>query len=297
MPSLFPGAKWRPIPVSPQRARRRKGRGVGFHVAVSEAPSLFGYFSTASSDSHFYVAKDGSCEQYVDADLVAYCGGDGNPSMLWVETQGGVTNAEGEPWTGAQVETLAQIAAWGHQTEGYPLELMPDSRPTSRGIGWHKLGVRPFVAPGGEVWSSAYGKICPGLAKIGQIPGVRDRAREIVGQTPAPPVQAPAPPSIPPCPGLPAFGLPAGHYYGHKNGPARSHGGYYASERPAVQAAQRRLIAKGYVPGIRDWRSGWADGLFEDETVSAVTRFQRAEMPGTQFFGQLWADDWRRLAR
>jgi hypothetical protein len=109
-------------------------------------------------------------------------------------------------------------------------------------------------------------------------------------------VPAPAP-AIPPVPGLPAWSLPRGHYYGLITGPAASHGGYYASERPAIQAIQRRLIAKGYVPGISDWRSGWADGRFEQPTADAVTRFQRAEMPGTTFYGQVWSDDYARLAR
>lgn len=116
-------------------------------------------------------------------------------------------------------------------------------------------------------------------------------------QAPPPPA-GPAPaPGIPPVPGLPAWSLPRGHYYGLKSGPAQSHGGFYASERPAIQALQRRLIAKGYVPGIRDWRSLWADGMYEQATVDAVTRFQRAEMPGTKFFGQVWVDDWARLGR
>lgn len=59
---------------------------------------------------------------------------------------------------------------------------------------------------------------------------------------------------------------------------------------------QQRLIAKGYVPRINNWRSGWADGLFEGATVEAVTRFQRREMPGTRYFGRVWADDYRQLA-
>jgi N-acetylmuramoyl-L-alanine amidase len=98
-------------------------------------------------------------------------------------------------------------------------------------------------------------------------------------------------------PGLPGWSLPAGHYYGDIKGPARSHGGFYPSERPAIQAIQRRLIAKGYVPGVTDWRSGWADGVFQQPTVDAVARFQRAEMPRTTYFGQVWSDDYRQLAR
>lgn len=110
-------------------------------------------------------------------------------------------------------------------------------------------------------------------------------------------VRSAGPPPIPTPPRLPAWSLPRGHYYGHKNGPAQSHGGYHASERPVIKIIQQRLIAKGYVPGVTDWRGAWADGLFEDATVAAVGRFQRREMPRTQFFGQVWSDDYARLAR
>lgn len=117
------------------------------------------------------------------------------------------------------------------------------------------------------------------------------------GGTPTP-VPPPAG-QIPAAPGLPAWPhqMAPGHYFGLKTGPVVSHGGAYAWERPFVKLIQQRLIAKGYVPGVKDWRSGWADGIFEQPTADAVTRFQRREMPGTRFFGQVWADDWARLAR
>lgn len=183
----MPGAVWRPIPISPDRPRRRKGRGVCLHVAVSEAPSLFGFFSTSTSDSHFYVNKAGVIEQYVDTDLVAYANADGNASLISVETQGGVTSPDTEPWTDAQLDGLAAICRWARDVEGVPLQVMPDSRPTSRGIGWHRLGVRPYVVSGGEVWSSSYGKTCPGTRKISQVPEVVRRASPAPPPDPTPP--------------------------------------------------------------------------------------------------------------
>jgi N-acetylmuramoyl-L-alanine amidase len=176
----MPGAVWRPIPVSSSRPRRSKGRGVCLHVAVSEAPSLFDYFSSASADSHFYVAKNGTIEQYVDTDLVAYAQLDGNASLISVETQGGAVNPDGEPWTAAQVESLARIAAWAHGSEGVPLTPMPNSLPASRGIGYHRLGINPWRVAGGELWSSATGKLCPGAAKVAQVPQIITRASRIV---------------------------------------------------------------------------------------------------------------------
>lgn len=172
MATLFPGAIWLPIPVSPSRPRRRKGRAVIFHVAVSEADSLFGLFSQSPNDSHLYVRRDGTTEQYVDLDLEAYASMDANASTISVETQGGVTDPDGEPWTDAQLAALARIARWAHDTEGVPLAVMPDSLPASRGIGWHRLGIDPWRVPGGEVWSSSRGKVCPGAAKIAQVPSI-----------------------------------------------------------------------------------------------------------------------------
>jgi len=105
---------------------------------------------------------------------------------------------------------------------------------------------------------------------------------------------APRPPAQPPS-GAPAWPLPRDHYFGLVTGPNESHGGYYQSERPWIRMIQQALIRKGYVPGIGDPNSGWADGVFEQPTADAVTRFQRREMPGTTYFGQVWWDDWARL--
>jgi hypothetical protein len=55
---------------------------------------------------------------------------------------------------------------------------MPDSRPASRGVGYHKLGVKPWVVSGGELWSSSAGKVCPGAAKIAQVPNIIALAQE-----------------------------------------------------------------------------------------------------------------------
>lgn len=111
------------------------------------------------------------------------------------------------------------------------------------------------------------------------------------------PPPVPVPVVIPPVPRLPAFTLPTGHWYGHRNGPAASHGGHHPYERPAVQAAQRRLIAAGCVPGVRDWRHGWADGLWEDATSAACRRWFARYRPGQQWTDRLYRDDWAVLGR
>ena len=58
--------------------------------------------------------------------------------------------------------------------------LAQDSRPGTRGVGYHRLGCDPYRVTGGELWSSSYGKVCPGDARIAQLPGLIDRARRIV---------------------------------------------------------------------------------------------------------------------
>ena len=101
------------------------------------------------------------------------------------------------------------------------------------------------------------------------------------------------PPLLPPV--APPWPLPKTEYFGLITGPRQSHGGFYAKEQPSVREIQQALIRKGYVPGISDPNSRWADGIFEQQTADAVARFQHAEMPGTTYFGQVWRDDWAKL--
>lgn len=88
-----------------------------------------------------------------------------------------------------------------------------------------------------------------------------------------------------PVPALIARGT--NQYFGLITGPAASHGGYYASERPMVTVLQQRLNACGWATT--------ADGQFGPATAASVTAFQHAHMPGTQFYGQVWFDDWATL--
>ena len=90
-----------------------------------------------------------------------------------------------------------------------------------------------------------------------------------------------------------SFGLPQGQWWGDINGPDSSHGGINDFEKIHVMAIQQRLVDVGFA----HWPEGWVDGIFEQPTVDAVAAFQRARMPGTQFFGQVWGDDWAELAK
>jgi hypothetical protein len=86
----------------------------------------------------------------------------------------------------------------------------------------------------------------------------------------------------------PSF-IPTNEYFGHIKGPAKSHGGYYAKERPDIQAIQERLNFLGY-------NAGAVDGVFGDRTKQAVTAWQRALYSSqTSRYGEVWTDDWKRL--
>lgn len=83
--------------------------------------------------------------------------------------------------------------------------------------------------------------------------------------------------------------LGANDYFGNIAGPERSHGGYYEWEKPYVMAIQARLRGLGYATGP-------VDGVFGPVTEGAVAAWQRDHYADlTEFYGQVWADDWSRL--
>ena len=174
-------AKWLPISRNFTNRKRTRTRGIVLHTDAGNNASLRGWFNnpSARASSHFHVAKNGTVEQYVDADLIAWTTGEGNPTTVGVETQGYGT----EEWTDAQVEELAALCRWAARTYGFPLRRMKSSKPGARGVGTHRLGVNGNFPNtgiqrgreqrgGGELWSSARGKTCPGDKRQAQFPGI-----------------------------------------------------------------------------------------------------------------------------
>lgn len=205
--AIYPGAKKRLIPKW-NKVKIARWRRMNLHVAVSEASSLYGMFSRSNSAcSHFYVAKDGTVEQYIDTAYRSASDMNGNDSTISVETQGGVKNPDGEPWTKAQVEALTKLWKWARDTHDIKNQVARNTQTNenSAGLSWHRLGVegnfagRPGILsssykPGGIKFSSARGKICPGDAKILQIPGIWAAANGDVGDVkPAGKPSRPAP--------------------------------------------------------------------------------------------------------
>lgn len=174
--SRYPGAIWKPIEAQYLSGLRMAAYNrINLHVAVSEAPSLHGFFNAKGcASSHFYVRKDGTVEQYVDTAYRAEADLDGNDATISIETQGGLAKPQQEPWTDAQVTALASLFAWAVAEHGIEPRLAKDSKPgpSSRGLSWHRLGVDPWRVDGGMRYSLARGKVCPGDAKIAQIPTI-----------------------------------------------------------------------------------------------------------------------------
>lgn len=170
----MPGAIW----VGEQSPRTPMSRydGVIVHTIVGYAPA---------HAAHFSVKGDGTILQSRDTAYRSAACLDGNHRLITIENE---DHGELFPdWTGSNVPalTVAQVAAnarilgWSHEVHGCPLQLMPDSRPTSRGLGYHRLGIDGNFTDGyagrvsgGEVWTEHYGKVCPGKARIDQVPAI-----------------------------------------------------------------------------------------------------------------------------
>lgn len=89
------------------------------------------------------------------------------------------------------------------------------------------------------------------------------------------------------------FPLMRTEYFGDINGPENSRGGYYLWERKYVKMIQEWLVEHEYAGNVDP--ANWCDGLFEQPTIDAVAAMQRAELPGTTLFGQVWWDDWAHM--
>jgi hypothetical protein len=205
--AIMPGVISRPLGVQTQ-SRMVAHDIVCLHTMAGFLSSTDGYFRTgngagyAGTESHYGVGGawgpdaerglDGAVWQWQDRAFQADANLQGSHRIISVET---ADNAKRpiEPWTAKQCEAIARILAFESQAEnhadcpsswachqvGIPLVLVPDSKPSRRGVAYHRQGCAPYTAAGGERWSKSYGKDCPTQARINQIPGILARAREL----------------------------------------------------------------------------------------------------------------------
>lgn len=207
----MPGAVWDPLAANfADQPRMRAHDLVCIHTMVGSlegTDSLFRHTNGAGyagTESHYGTGFDGRIEQWQDNRFIAEANYLGSWHIVSIENADYGTGfpkwdirdgSQVPAFTGAQVEANARILAWecspaAHvdcpptwtcHREGIPLALVPDSKPGRRGVAYHRQGVPGFMVAGGEQWSTARGKVCPGDRRIAQIPQIIDRARQIAG--------------------------------------------------------------------------------------------------------------------
>lgn len=170
----MPDARW----LGEHSPRRPMARYdiVCVHTIVGFAPA---------HAAHFSVQGDGTILQSRDTRYQSGANLNGNRRVIAIENEDhgpsfgdwNTGNGHAVPeLTLEQVESNAQILAWANRVHGIPLRLCPNSRPTSRGLAYHRQGITgdfsdyayPGRVSGGELWSSSGGKVCPGDRKITQ---------------------------------------------------------------------------------------------------------------------------------
>lgn len=115
--------------------------GLVLHHAVANG-SLYGFFNNpgAQVSAHFWVAKSGLIEQYVDSSVVAWHGRQLNSRYVGVETEGCTSGpAYAEPMTDEMAASLARIYAEGAARHGWVNALA--NADGQRGFGYHRMAV------------------------------------------------------------------------------------------------------------------------------------------------------------
>lgn len=195
MAARYPGAEWRPLgpEIQPRMAAHNI---ICLHTMAGSLTGTEEWFGPGNgagylgTESHFGVGGiwgadaskglDGVVRQWQDLDYTADANLEGNGDVISIETaDNGDTPIA--PWSERQLDALGRLVAWLAGQYGIPLELIPDTKPGRRGVGYHAQGIAPNVVPGGRVWSRDVGKTCPTAARIAQVPEVIRRARAYAG--------------------------------------------------------------------------------------------------------------------
>lgn len=184
---------WRPLASNwSAQLRIQKHDLIILHTMVGSLWGTDAYFRQngyGGNEAHFGVGHDGELLQWQDTDWQTDANGAANRRAISIETadigQGfprwNTRDGNAVPaWTSAQVDKLIDLIVWICQTHNIPCVGVLDSKPERRGVAYHRLGVPGYVVPGGELWSSARGKSCPGPARIKQIPNIIARAANIL---------------------------------------------------------------------------------------------------------------------
>lgn len=152
---IYPAAVYRP--VSNHGGPMSAHLGLVLHVQDGNN-SLYNYFNTSSSQvsSHFWAAKSGLVEQYIDTDLRSWAQENGNPTYLSVETEG----YPNEPLNASQLTSVAALLSWCATTYTFPI-----IGPVPHG----RQGFTPHCNPDGTPDPSWGNHPCPDPIRLGQM--------------------------------------------------------------------------------------------------------------------------------
>lgn len=193
--TLYPRAQYRPLGTEKQ-PRLRTHDIICLHTMVGNLYStdrMFKVGGYTGLEAHFGVGGkwsldathglDGVVYQWQDTEYTADANLDGNWHIVSIETGDNAPQSASDiaPWTPAQLSSIVNLVAWLCLTYNIPAKLIPDTKVGHRGIAYHRQGVEPstgagtkagYLVKGGELWSSAVGKACPGEARITQLKDV-----------------------------------------------------------------------------------------------------------------------------
>jgi hypothetical protein len=194
--ALYRGAKYRPLATKQTQPAMRAHDIVCLHTMVGYLGSTDAMFKAngyGGTESHFGIGGrwgqdvgkelDGVVYQWQDTTFTADANLDGRWRVISIETADNAPRFAADllPWTPKQIEAIIRLVAWACQRYNIPVALIPDTRPGRRGIGYHRQGCEHsdgvgtragFLVSGGERWSKAIGKECPGPRRIAQIKSV-----------------------------------------------------------------------------------------------------------------------------
>ena len=200
-------------PLAPKQTQPRMARHdiVCLHTMVGNLTStdrMFHENGYGGTESHFGVGGkwgpdldkgwDGKAFQWVDTVYTADANFEGNDRVISIETADNAPSRveDIQPWTNRQLDTIVDLVAQLCRTYDIPPVLIPDTKPGRRGIGYHRqgcehsdgLGSHPgWLVAGGERWSRAKGKGCPGQARIRQLETVViPRVKALLAGSPLP---------------------------------------------------------------------------------------------------------------
>jgi hypothetical protein len=162
--AIYPGARVRLLPENAEQPRITPTQAIA-HTAVDGAytTSLYDWFNGGTNlESHFYVAKDGTVEQYIDTEVRADANNKANVRAVSIETHDGWASTGNKgavttPWTPAQVAAIRLLLDWLCDTHPIPRRAAPAW--DLPGIGWHNQYPQWSPSPTG----------CPGPVRAAQL--------------------------------------------------------------------------------------------------------------------------------